>query len=84
MMKENNCGFDVASKKEIEQVLNNGADPDSLIFANPCKLSSHLKYAAGIWDFIIFCVNHYTPITAGTTQIFATPCDRKSRANDDL
>jgi len=46
MMKENNCGFDVASKKEIEQVLNSGVDPDSLIFANPCKLSSHLKYAA--------------------------------------
>ena len=46
LMAKNDTGFDVASKKEIEQALKLGVDPSNLIFANPCKLSSHIKYAA--------------------------------------
>jgi ornithine decarboxylase len=38
-------GFDCASKAEIEQVLEIGVDPGRIIFAQPCKISSHLKYA---------------------------------------
>jgi len=46
LMLQHGTGFDVASKKEIEQCLKMGADPSELVFANPCKLSSHIKYAA--------------------------------------
>ncbi|OWF48669.1 Ornithine decarboxylase [Mizuhopecten yessoensis] len=37
--------FDCASKDEIEQVLEQGVDPSRIIFANPCKLNSHLTYS---------------------------------------
>lgn len=40
------AGFDCASKAEIEQVLDMGTDPSRIIFAQPCKISSHLKYAS--------------------------------------
>ena len=40
------AGFDCASKAEIEQVLEMGIDPSRIIFAQPCKISSHLKYAS--------------------------------------
>jgi len=46
LMAHQGTGFDVASKKEIEQALKMGVDPSNLVFANPCKLSSHIKYAA--------------------------------------
>jgi ornithine decarboxylase len=39
------AGFDCASKAEIEQVLEMGIAPSRIIFAQPCKISSHLKYA---------------------------------------
>ncbi|KAL9877537.1 ornithine decarboxylase 1-like isoform 1-T1 [Glossina fuscipes fuscipes] len=38
-------GFDCASKNEIKQILNIGVQPERIIFANPCKLTSHIKYA---------------------------------------
>ncbi|KAE8719474.1 Ornithine decarboxylase [Hibiscus syriacus] len=40
--------FDCTSKAEIESVLSlgNGVSPDRIIFANPCKEASHIKYAA--------------------------------------
>ncbi|KAL7670218.1 hypothetical protein ACOME3_005158 [Neoechinorhynchus agilis] len=38
-------GFDCASKKEIEQVLDLGVHPDKIIFAHICKQISSLKYA---------------------------------------
>lgn len=38
-------GFDCASKQEIASVLSLGVDPQRIIFANPCKLVSHMKYA---------------------------------------
>jgi len=39
-------GFDCASKAEIEQVLSMGVDPARIIYAQPCKTKSHLRYAA--------------------------------------
>jgi ornithine decarboxylase len=41
-----NTSFDCASKSEIEKVLGLGVSPSRIIFANPCKQRSHLKYAA--------------------------------------
>jgi ornithine decarboxylase len=39
------CGFDCASKNEILKVLDLGASPDDIIFANPCKMSNMIKFA---------------------------------------
>jgi ornithine decarboxylase len=38
-------GFDCASKNEIEQVLNLGVDPSRIIYANPCKQRSFVRYS---------------------------------------
>jgi len=38
-------GFDCASKGEIEQVLQLGATPSEVIYANPCKQISHIRAA---------------------------------------
>lgn len=38
--------FDCASKTEIEKVLALGVTPDRIIYANPCKASSFIRYAA--------------------------------------
>jgi ornithine decarboxylase len=38
-------GFDCASKNEIQRVLDLGVSPDRIIFANPCKQASMIKYA---------------------------------------
>ncbi|GJP75851.1 hypothetical protein CLOP_g6253 [Closterium sp. NIES-67] len=40
------AGFDCASKAEISQVLSMGVSPDSIIFANPCKMPSHITFAS--------------------------------------
>lgn len=40
------AGFDCASKNEIEQVLNMGVDPSRIIYAQPCKTNSYLRYVA--------------------------------------
>ncbi|KAK7351784.1 hypothetical protein VNO77_11478 [Canavalia gladiata] len=40
--------FDCASKAEIESVLSLGVSPDRIIYANPCKFESHIKYAASV------------------------------------
>jgi len=37
--------FDCASKAEIQQILGCGVHPDRIIYANPCKMVSHLEYA---------------------------------------
>ena len=34
------------SQNEIKTILDLGVPPDRIIYANPCKQSSHLKYAA--------------------------------------
>lgn len=39
------CNFDCASKNEMKTVLNIINDPSRIIFANPCKFTSHIKYA---------------------------------------
>ena len=38
-------GFDCASRAEIEQVLQMGVSPERIIFANPCKIKSHVMFA---------------------------------------
>ncbi|KAK2392697.1 ornithine decarboxylase [Trifolium repens] len=40
--------FDCASRAEIESVLSLGISPDRIIYANPCKSESHIKYAASV------------------------------------
>lgn len=40
------AGFDCASKCEIEQVLKIGVDPSRIIYAQPCKTKSYLRYTA--------------------------------------
>ncbi|XP_065061749.1 ornithine decarboxylase-like isoform X2 [Rhopilema esculentum] len=45
-LSNNGLGFDCASKVEIQTMLNLGVSPDRIIFANPCKQTSHIKYAA--------------------------------------
>lgn len=39
-------GFDCASKTEIEQVLDMGVHPDRIIYAQPCKTNSYVRYVA--------------------------------------
>ncbi|KAG2184993.1 hypothetical protein INT43_000906 [Umbelopsis isabellina] len=38
-------GFDCASKAEIEQVLSLGVEPSRIIYANPCKQRSFIRYS---------------------------------------
>ena len=45
MLAQAGCGFDCASKIEIEQALALGARPADLIYANPCKQASMLRFA---------------------------------------
>eukprot|EP00232_Nephroselmis_pyriformis_P000766 CAMPEP_0182913570 /NCGR_PEP_ID=MMETSP0034_2-20130328/38109_1 /TAXON_ID=156128 /ORGANISM="Nephroselmis pyriformis, Strain CCMP717" /LENGTH=909 /DNA_ID=CAMNT_0025050297 /DNA_START=368 /DNA_END=3097 /DNA_ORIENTATION=+ len=40
------AGFDCASMAEIEMVLDAGVAAERIIFANPCKLPSHIRHAA--------------------------------------
>jgi len=46
LMAQLGNGFDCASKSEIDQVLNMGIDPNRIIYAQPCKTKSHIRYAA--------------------------------------
>lgn len=39
-------GFDCASQAEIELVLSLGVDPSRIIYAQPCKTKSYIRYAA--------------------------------------
>jgi len=40
------CYFDCASKNEINTVLKIINDPNKIIFANPCKMTSHIRFAS--------------------------------------
>ncbi|KAL7200156.1 hypothetical protein ACSBR2_022289 [Camellia fascicularis] len=42
------ANFDCASQVEIEIVLALGVSPDHILYANPCKAVSHIKYAASV------------------------------------
>lgn len=46
LMSELGLGFDCASKNEIETVLKLGVDPSRIIYAQPCKTKSYVRYAA--------------------------------------
>lgn len=41
-------GFDCASKVEIELVTSIGVAPERIIFANPAKMASHIRYASAV------------------------------------
>ncbi|ORZ33674.1 pyridoxal-dependent decarboxylase [Catenaria anguillulae PL171] len=41
-------GFDCASKGEIDAVLALGVDPSRIIYANPCKAASQIRYAGQV------------------------------------
>lgn len=41
-------GFDCASAAEIKAVMSLGVDPSRIIYANPCKEPSHIRYAAKV------------------------------------
>jgi ornithine decarboxylase len=45
LLSELGTGFDCASKAEIEQVLKTGVDPSRIIYAQPCKTNSYVRYA---------------------------------------
>ncbi|XP_076231004.1 ornithine decarboxylase 2-like [Calliopsis andreniformis] len=40
-----NAGFDCASKEEIRMVMKHGVSADRIVFANPAKCPSHIKFA---------------------------------------
>ncbi|KZF24754.1 ornithine decarboxylase [Xylona heveae TC161] len=46
LLAELGTGFDCASKSEIEQILSLGVDPSRIIYAQPCKTKSYVRYAA--------------------------------------
>lgn len=46
LLSELGTGFDCASKAEIELVLKTGVDPTRIIYAQPCKTNSYVRYAA--------------------------------------
>ncbi|XP_063810195.1 antizyme inhibitor 2 [Pseudophryne corroboree] len=46
VLAELGAGFDCASKTEIELVQSIGVIPENIIYANPCKQISQMKYAA--------------------------------------
>jgi ornithine decarboxylase len=53
------CCFDCASKNEISRVINIGASPERIIFANPCKMITQIKYArANDIDILTFDSSH--------------------------
>ncbi|KAL1115249.1 hypothetical protein AAG570_007280 [Ranatra chinensis] len=45
LMASLGCSFDCASKAEIAKVIKIGVSPERIVFANPVKMSSHLKFA---------------------------------------
>lgn len=47
VLAELGCNFDCASKNEISAVLG-VAEPERIIFANPCKMSGQIKYARAV------------------------------------
>eukprot|EP00049_Salpingoeca_infusionum_P017462 m.353056 g.353056 ORF g.353056 m.353056 type:complete len:500 (+) comp16675_c0_seq1:342-1841(+) len=42
------ASFDCASRTEIEAVLNIGVDASRIIYANPCKPTSHIRFAKSV------------------------------------
>jgi ornithine decarboxylase len=46
-LAECGTGFDCASKAEVQLALDAGVSPNQIIYANPCKQASHIRYATG-------------------------------------
>ncbi|XP_063441540.1 ornithine decarboxylase-like [Mytilus trossulus] len=46
LLADMGLSFDCASKAEIQKVLKLGVDPSRIVYANPCKQTSFIKYAA--------------------------------------
>ncbi|KAI9930976.1 Ornithine decarboxylase [Aspergillus wentii] len=46
LMAQLGNGFDCASKTEIDLALGSGVDPSRIIYAQPCKTKSYLRYAS--------------------------------------
>ncbi|KAI8012802.1 hypothetical protein LOK49_LG05G02110 [Camellia lanceoleosa] len=42
------ANFNCASQAEIETILGLGVSPDRILYTNPCKAVSHIKYAASV------------------------------------
>ncbi|KAE8695433.1 Ornithine decarboxylase [Hibiscus syriacus] len=67
-MADLGTGFDCASSAEIETVLSLGVSPDRIVFANPCKPVSHIKYAAKC----ALLIRVKVPETSGATFQFGS------------
>ncbi|KAK2737622.1 Ornithine decarboxylase [Onygenales sp. PD_40] len=48
LMAQLGNGFDCASKAEIDYALDVGVDPSRIIYAQPCKTKSYLRYASQV------------------------------------
>jgi ornithine decarboxylase len=48
LLAELGTGFDCASKAEIEQVLGMGLHPDRIIYAQPCKTNSYVRFVRSV------------------------------------
>ncbi|KAI9673087.1 MAG: Ornithine decarboxylase [Trizodia sp. TS-e1964] len=46
LLSQLGTGFDCASKAEIQQILDLNVDPSRIIYAQPCKTNSYVRYAA--------------------------------------
>ena len=46
LLADMGVNFDCASKLEIETILKLGVSPERIIYANPCKVSSFIRFAA--------------------------------------
>ena len=46
LLADMGLSFDCASKTEIQKVLKLGVDPSRIVYANPCKQTSFIRYAA--------------------------------------
>lgn len=46
LLARNGVNFDCASRAEMEAVLDLGVDTSRILYANPCKQPSHLRFAA--------------------------------------
>lgn len=61
------CNFDCATKSEIDLVVNQlGHSPEKVVFSNPCKLDSHIRFArsAGVGTTIIDNMDEIVKIKA--------------------
>jgi len=48
LLSDMGTGFDCASKKEVEEVLKLGLSPDRIIYAQPCKTNSYVRFVKSV------------------------------------